>query len=86
MLTELEVIEAVAERCGRDEASRETILSALLSDDEADLIICPRREREEEELPWWGVVRESLAAPDDAGDRQAAGRDRTSGSIAAGEC
>lgn len=39
--------------------SRETLLAALLTEDEADLIVCLRREREEEELPWEDV-RESL--------------------------
>ncbi|MEX2304468.1 MAG: hypothetical protein WD733_26230 [Bryobacterales bacterium] len=59
MLTEAQILEAVAAKCIGEAVSRETLLAALLSEDEADLIVCLRRERDEEELPW-EEVRESL--------------------------
>jgi hypothetical protein len=59
MLTESQILEAVAAKCGTTEATREAALAVLLSEDEADLIVCLRREREEEELPW-EEVRETF--------------------------
>lgn len=59
MLNEAQVLEAVAEKLGGNPVSREAVLSALLTEDEADLIICMRRERDEEELPW-KEVRDKL--------------------------
>lgn len=64
MLTEAQILRAVADKCKGEAVSRETLLAALLTEDEADLIVCLRREREEEELPWEDV-RESLL---DSGD------------------
>ena len=64
MLTEAQILEAVAAKCSGEAVSREALLAALLSEDEADLIVCLRRERDEEELPWQ-EVRESLL---DSGD------------------
>lgn len=67
MLTEAQILEAVAAKCGREAVSREALLAALLSEDEADLIVCLRRERDEEELPW-EEVRESLLNSGDPDD------------------
>ena len=64
MLSEEQILTAVAERWQREEVPRETILAALLTEDEADLLVCLRREREEDELPW-GDVRETLVGPRD---------------------
>ena len=64
MLSEEQILGAVAERWQREEVSREAILAALLTEDEADLLVCLRREREEEELPW-EAVRETLVEPTD---------------------
>ena len=64
VLTEDQILEAVAEKCTGEAVSRETLLGALLSEDEADLIVCLRRERDEQELPW-EAVREDLL---DSGD------------------
>ena len=67
MLTEAQILDAVAAKCSGEPVSRETLLGALLSEDEADLIVCLRRERDEEELPW-EEVRESLLNSGDPDD------------------
>jgi hypothetical protein len=67
MLTEAQILEAVAAKWEGEAVSRETLLAALLSEDEADLIVCLRRERDEEELPWESV-RESLLDPGESED------------------
>ena len=59
MLSEAQVLDALVEKLGGNPVSREAILSALLTEDEADLILCMRRECEEQELPW-KEVREKL--------------------------
>ena len=64
VLSEEQILRAVAERWQREEVSREAILAALLTEDEADLLVCLRREREEGELPWEDV-RETLVEPTD---------------------
>lgn|GEM_PF-5692845 len=51
-LTESDVLEAVSERFPTGDATRESVLRAMLSEDEADMIIVKRREVEESELPW----------------------------------
>jgi hypothetical protein len=67
MLTESQILEAVSEKCKGEAVSREILLAALLTEDEADLIVCLRRERDEEELPW-ADVRESLLNSDESED------------------
>lgn len=58
-VTEAQILEAVSEKCKGEAVLRESLLAALLTEDEADLIVCLRRECDKEELHW-DDVRKSL--------------------------
>ena len=60
-LTADEVLRAVASHRPRPGVTTEQILRALLSEDEADMIICKRREAEEPELSWSDAKADLLA-------------------------
>jgi hypothetical protein len=55
MLTEADIVTAVEAKLPQEAVNREALLRALLTEDEADLLIALRRERDEKELPWDGL-------------------------------
>lgn len=67
MLTEADIVTALAEKLPQESINREAILRALLTEDEADLLVAMRRERDEEELPWEGLRDRLLKRADEAG-------------------
>lgn len=68
MLTEADIVTAVEAKLPQEAVNREALLRALLTEDEADLLIALRREQTEVELPWEELRGRLLRKGDDAGN------------------
>ena len=66
VLTEADIVAAVAAQRPGQPVTRENLLAALLSEDEADLLIAMRREKVESELAWEPLRDELLRRLHDA--------------------